>query len=66
MNGVHFENISYHSKCNAASSILLKSVLRHRSHKVSLLMRASNSIRKLKLNSVSNFGEQCHTKNSEP
>ena len=27
---------------------------------------AANSIRKLKLNSFNDFGEQCHTKNSEP
>ena len=66
MKGVDFENISYDSKCNAASSILLESVLKNRSHKVGVLIRAANSIRKLKLNSFSDFGEQCHTKNSEP
>uniref|UniRef100_A0A1X7TWI5 Uncharacterized protein n=1 Tax=Amphimedon queenslandica TaxID=400682 RepID=A0A1X7TWI5_AMPQE len=64
--GVDFENTSYDSKCNAASSILLESVLRNRSHKVGVLIRAANSIRKLKLNSFSDFVEQCHTKNSEP
>ena len=56
----------YDSKCNAASSILLESVLKNRSHKVGVLIRAANSIRKLKLNSFSDFGEQCHTKNGEP
>ena len=66
MKGVGFENISYDSKCNAASSILLESVLKNRSHKVGVLIRAANSIRKLKLNNFSDFGEQCHTKNSEP
>ena len=66
MIGVDFENTSYDSKCNAASSILLESVLKNRSHKVGVLIRAANSIRKLKLNSFSDFGEQCHTKNSEP
>ena len=66
MKGVDFENISYDSKCNAASSILLESVLKNRSHKVGVLIRAANSIRKLKLNSFSDFGEQCHTTNSEP
>ena len=66
MKGVDFENISYDSKCNAASSILLESVLKNRSHEVGVLIRAANSIRKLKLNSFSDFGEQCHTKNSEP
>ena len=55
MKGVDFEIISYDSKCNAASSILLESVLKNRSHKVGVLIRAANSIRKLKLNSfVSN------------
>uniref|UniRef100_A0A1X7URI0 Uncharacterized protein n=1 Tax=Amphimedon queenslandica TaxID=400682 RepID=A0A1X7URI0_AMPQE len=39
------------------------SVLKNRSHKVGVLIRASNSIRKLKL---SDFDEQCHTKYSEP
>ena len=63
MKGVDFEIISYDSKCNAASSI---SVLKNRSHKVGVLIRAANSIRKLKLNSFNDFGEQCHTKNSEP
>uniref|UniRef100_A0A1X7SHT6 Uncharacterized protein n=1 Tax=Amphimedon queenslandica TaxID=400682 RepID=A0A1X7SHT6_AMPQE len=62
MKGVDFENTSYDSKCNAASSILLESVLKNRSHKVGVLIRASNSIRKLKLNSFSDFGEQCHKK----
>ena len=66
MKGVDFEIISYDSKCNAASSILLESVLKNRSHKVGVLIRAANSIRKLKLNSFNDFGEQCHTKNSEP
>ena len=66
MKGVDFENISYDIKCNAASSILLESVLKNRSHKVGVLIRAANSIRKLQLNSYSDFGEQCHTKNSEP
>uniref|UniRef100_A0A1X7UXZ6 Uncharacterized protein n=1 Tax=Amphimedon queenslandica TaxID=400682 RepID=A0A1X7UXZ6_AMPQE len=66
MKGVDFENTSYDSKCNAASSILLESVLKNRSYKVGVLIRAANSIRKLKLNSFSDFGEQCHTKNSEP
>ena len=45
MKGVDFENISYDSKCNAASSILLQSVLKNRSHKVGALIRAANSIR---------------------
>uniref|UniRef100_A0A1X7VUZ5 Uncharacterized protein n=1 Tax=Amphimedon queenslandica TaxID=400682 RepID=A0A1X7VUZ5_AMPQE len=63
--GVDFENTSYDSKCNAASSILLESVLKNRSHKVGVLIHAANSIRKLKLNSFSDFNEQCHTKNSE-
>ena len=40
--------------------------MKNRSHKVGVLIRAANSIRKLKLNSFSDFGEQCHTKNSEP
>ena len=66
MKGVDFEIISYDSKCNAASSILLESVLKKRSHKVGVLLRAANSIRQLKLNSFNDFGEQCHTKNSEP
>ena len=66
MKGVDFESTSYDSKCNAASSILFESVLKNRSHKVGELIRAANSIRKLKLNSFSDFGEQCHTKNSEP
>ena len=66
MKGVDFDNISYDSKCNAASSILLESVLKNRSHKVGVLIRAANSIRKLQLNSYSDFGEQCHTRNSEP
>ena len=66
MKGVDFEIISYDSKCNAASSILLESVLKNRSHKVGVLIRAANSIRKLKLNSFNDIGEQCHTKNSEP
>ena len=59
---------SYHMtvNVNAAASILLESVLKNRSHKVGVLIRAANSIRKLKLNSFSDFGEQCHTKNSEP
>ena len=60
MKGVDFENISYDSKCNAASSILLESVLKNKSHKVGVLIRAANSIRKL--NSFNDFGEQCHTK----
>uniref|UniRef100_A0A1X7U8J6 Uncharacterized protein n=1 Tax=Amphimedon queenslandica TaxID=400682 RepID=A0A1X7U8J6_AMPQE len=64
MAGVDFEN-TYDSKCNAASSILLESVLKNRSHKVGVLICAANSISKLKLNSFSDFGEQCH-KNSEP
>ena len=64
--GVDIQNKSYDSKCNAASSILLESVLKNRSHKVGVLIRASNSIRKLKLNSFGDFGEQCHTRNSEP
>uniref|UniRef100_A0A1X7T6S5 Uncharacterized protein n=1 Tax=Amphimedon queenslandica TaxID=400682 RepID=A0A1X7T6S5_AMPQE len=63
INGVDFENTSYDSKFNAASSILLESVLKNRSHKVGVLIRASNSIRKLKLNSFSDFGEQCHMSN---
>ena len=63
MKGVDYENTSYDSKCNAASSILLESVLKNRSR---VLIRAANSIRKLQLNSFSDFGEQCHTKNSEP
>uniref|UniRef100_A0A1X7UP35 Uncharacterized protein n=1 Tax=Amphimedon queenslandica TaxID=400682 RepID=A0A1X7UP35_AMPQE len=66
MKGADFENTSYDSKCNAASSIFLESVLKNRSHKVGVLICAANSIRKLKLNSFSDFGEQCHTKNSEP
>ena len=66
MKGVDLENITCDSKCNAASSILLESVLKNRSHKVGVLIRAANSIRKLKLNSFNDFGEQCHTKNSEP
>uniref|UniRef100_A0A1X7T993 Uncharacterized protein n=1 Tax=Amphimedon queenslandica TaxID=400682 RepID=A0A1X7T993_AMPQE len=66
MKGVDFENISYDSKCNAASSILLESVLKNRSHKVGVLIHAANSIRKLKLNSFSDFGERCNAKNSEP
>ena len=66
MKGVDYENSSYDSKCNAASSVLLESVLKNRSHKVGVLIRAANSIRKLQLNSFSDFGEQCHTKNSEP
>ena len=66
MKGVDFENITYDSKYNAASSILLESVLKNRSHKVGVLIRAANSIRKLKLNSFSDFGEPFHTKNSEP
>ena len=49
MKGVDFENTSHDSKCNAASSILLESVLKNRSHKVGVLIRAANSIRKLKL-----------------
>ena len=56
MKGVDFEIISYDSK----------SVLKYRSHKVGVLIRAANSIRKLKLNSFNDYGEQCHTKNSEP
>ena len=64
MKVVDFENISYDSKCNAASSILLESVLKNRSHKVGVLIRAANSIRKLKLSSFNDFGEQYHTKNS--
>ena len=40
--------------------------MKNRSHKVGVLIRAANSIRKLKLNSFSDFGEQFHTKNSEP
>uniref|UniRef100_A0A1X7V3L6 Uncharacterized protein n=1 Tax=Amphimedon queenslandica TaxID=400682 RepID=A0A1X7V3L6_AMPQE len=52
MNGVDFENTSYDSKCNAASSILLESILKNRSHKLGILIRAANSIRKLKLNSL--------------
>ena len=55
MKGVDFENTSYDSKCNAASSILLESVSKNRSHKVGVLIRATNSIRKLKLNSFSNL-----------
>uniref|UniRef100_A0A1X7T9H4 Uncharacterized protein n=1 Tax=Amphimedon queenslandica TaxID=400682 RepID=A0A1X7T9H4_AMPQE len=43
-----------------------QSVLKNRSHKVGVLIRASDSIRKLKLNCFSEFGEQCHTKNREP
>uniref|UniRef100_A0A1X7UZP0 Uncharacterized protein n=1 Tax=Amphimedon queenslandica TaxID=400682 RepID=A0A1X7UZP0_AMPQE len=35
-----------------------QSVLKNRSHKVGILIHASNSIRKLKLNSFSDFGEQ--------
>uniref|UniRef100_A0A1X7V7U9 Uncharacterized protein n=1 Tax=Amphimedon queenslandica TaxID=400682 RepID=A0A1X7V7U9_AMPQE len=66
MKGVDFEKTSYDSKCNAASSILLESVLKNKSHKVGALIRAANSIRKLKLNSFSDFGDQCHTKNTEP
>uniref|UniRef100_A0A1X7UC26 Uncharacterized protein n=1 Tax=Amphimedon queenslandica TaxID=400682 RepID=A0A1X7UC26_AMPQE len=42
------------------------SVLKNRSHKVGVLIRASDSIRKLKFNCFSDFGKQCHTKNSEP
>ena len=64
MKGVDYDIISYDSKCNAAASILLESVLKNRSHKVGVLTRAANSIRKLKLNSFSDFAEQCHTKNS--
>uniref|UniRef100_A0A1X7UDW1 Uncharacterized protein n=1 Tax=Amphimedon queenslandica TaxID=400682 RepID=A0A1X7UDW1_AMPQE len=66
MKSVDFENSSYDSKCIAASSILLESVLKNRSHKVGVLIRAANSIRKLQLNNFSDFGEQYHTKNSEP
>uniref|UniRef100_A0A1X7VD00 Uncharacterized protein n=1 Tax=Amphimedon queenslandica TaxID=400682 RepID=A0A1X7VD00_AMPQE len=66
MKGVDFEKISYDSKCNTASSILLESALKSRSHKVGVLIHAVNSIRKLKLNSFNDIGEQCHTKNSEP
>ena len=40
MKGVDFEIISYDSKCNAASCILLESVLKNRSHKVGVLIRA--------------------------
>ena len=54
MKGVDFENISYD---NTASSILLESVLKNRSHKEGVLTRAANSIRKLNLNSFSDFGE---------
>uniref|UniRef100_A0A1X7V1S8 Uncharacterized protein n=1 Tax=Amphimedon queenslandica TaxID=400682 RepID=A0A1X7V1S8_AMPQE len=36
MKGVDFENTSYDNKCNAASSILLESVLKNRSHKVGI------------------------------
>ena len=56
MKGVDFENISYDSKCNG---ILLESVLKNRSHKVGVLIRAANSIRKFE---IEYFGEQCHTK----
>uniref|UniRef100_A0A1X7URT6 Uncharacterized protein n=1 Tax=Amphimedon queenslandica TaxID=400682 RepID=A0A1X7URT6_AMPQE len=42
------------------------SVLKNRSHKVGVFIHAANSIRKLKLNSFRDFGEQRHTKNSEP
>uniref|UniRef100_A0A1X7U8W4 Uncharacterized protein n=1 Tax=Amphimedon queenslandica TaxID=400682 RepID=A0A1X7U8W4_AMPQE len=66
MKDVDFENTLYDRKCNAASSILLESVMKNRSHKVGILICASNSIRKLKLNSFSDFGEQCHTNNSGP
>uniref|UniRef100_A0A1X7U8Z8 Uncharacterized protein n=1 Tax=Amphimedon queenslandica TaxID=400682 RepID=A0A1X7U8Z8_AMPQE len=66
MKGINFENTSYDSTCNDALSILLESVLKNRSHKVGVLICAANSIKKLKLNSFSDFGEQCHTKNSEP
>ena len=52
MKGVNFENISYDSKCNAASSILLESVLKRRSHKVGVLIRAANSIRKINCSSI--------------
>ena len=52
MKGVDFDSTSYDSKFNAASSILLESVLKNRSHKVGVLIRAANSIRKLKLNSL--------------
>uniref|UniRef100_A0A1X7UJT5 Uncharacterized protein n=1 Tax=Amphimedon queenslandica TaxID=400682 RepID=A0A1X7UJT5_AMPQE len=52
MKGIDFENISYDTKCNAASSILLESVLKNKSHKVGVLIHAANSIRKLKLNSL--------------
>uniref|UniRef100_A0A1X7V5Y4 Uncharacterized protein n=1 Tax=Amphimedon queenslandica TaxID=400682 RepID=A0A1X7V5Y4_AMPQE len=65
MKGVDFENTSYDSKWNAASSLLLVSVLKNRSHKVGILIHASNNIRKL-LNSFSDFGEKWYTKNSEP
>ena len=57
MKGVDFEN-TYDNKCNAASSILLESVLYNRSHKVGVLILAANSIRKLQFNSFSDFGEQ--------
>ena len=63
------KGVDYHVTVNVmlhASSILLESVLKNRSHKVGVLIRAANSIRKLKLNSFSDFGEQRHTKNSEP
>uniref|UniRef100_A0A1X7T8S3 Uncharacterized protein n=1 Tax=Amphimedon queenslandica TaxID=400682 RepID=A0A1X7T8S3_AMPQE len=40
MKGVDFENTSYDSKRNAASSILLESVLKNRSHKVGILICA--------------------------
>ena len=43
MKGLHFENISYDSKCNAASSILLGSVLKNRSHKVGVLIREAKN-----------------------
>ena len=52
MKVVDYENTLYDSKCNAASSILLESVLKNRSHKVSVLIRAANSIRKLKVNTL--------------
>ena len=56
----------YTNKIKPLYGMLLESVLKNRSHKVGVLIRAANSIRKLKLNSFNDFGEQCHTKNSEP
>uniref|UniRef100_A0A1X7T6I5 Uncharacterized protein n=1 Tax=Amphimedon queenslandica TaxID=400682 RepID=A0A1X7T6I5_AMPQE len=43
---------NYDSKCIAASSIWLESVLKNRSHNVGVLIHAANGIRKLKLKAL--------------